>query len=246
MKNFLWRNDIRLHKYLSICGVASRRKSEKFIEEGRVKVNGQIIDKMGYVINQNDRVEVDNKLVTPEKKVYIVLNKPVGYLCTNDDGYDRKTIYDLIKIKDLKLFSLGRLDKDTGGLIILTNDGNFANSIIHPSNNIVKEYIVETSGKVPQELAYNFKKGITIENIVYKAEDVVITGKENILKIFLKEGKKREIREVFKYYSVRIKSLKRVALGGLRLEDMNLKEGKYIFFEHDEIINLIKNGRKGE
>ena len=134
---------MRLQKYLSLCGVASRRKSEQLINEGRVKVNGNKISEMGYKVNLNDIVELDNKIIKPENKIYIILNKPKNVICTHNDKTNRKTIYDIIDYKN-KLFSVGRLDKETTGLIILTNDGDFANRVIHPSSNIIKEYYVES------------------------------------------------------------------------------------------------------
>ena len=147
---------MRLQKYLSLCGIASRRKSEQIICKGRVKVNGYVIDKLGQKINLNDTVELDNKIIKPEKKVYIILNKPKHILCTHDDRSNRKTIYDIIEYKQ-KLFSVGRLDKETTGLIILTNDGNLANQIIHPSGDVIKEYHVESYSEPGNDFIENMK-----------------------------------------------------------------------------------------
>lgn len=229
---------LRLQKYLSLCGIASRRKSEKIILDGRVKVNGSIINTLGYKVNINDNIELDDEKIIPEEKVYIVLNKPKNIICTHDDKSNRKTIYDIVNIKQT-VFSLGRLDKDSTGLIILTNDGDFANNIIHPAKQIFKEYYVESYFKPKDILIESFKKGIKIDNIFYKAENIKKTDNENILRIFLKEGKKREIRIVYDYFSMKIKELNRAAIGGLKLKDLNIKVGEYKFLNYNKIYNLI-------
>ena len=231
---------MRLQKYLSLCGIASRRKSEQIILEGRVKVNESIIDKVGYKVKINDIVEVDSEIITPERKVYIALNKPRNTICTHNDKTNRKTIYDIIDYKK-KLFSIGRLDKESTGLIILTNDGDFANKVIHPSNNIIKEYYVESYLEPDNKLIEDFKKGIQIDNSLYKAENIKKTDNKNILKIYLKEGKKREIRLVYKYFFIKIKELKRVAIGGLRLDELKIKEGEFINLSYEKIYNLVFN-----
>ncbi len=233
-------NKIRLQKYLSLCGIASRRKSEKIILDGRVKVNGSIINTLGYKVSFADKIELDNKKIIPQEKIYIVLNKPKNVICSHNDKINRKTIYDIADINK-SLFSLGRLDKDSTGLIILTNDGDFANNVIHPAKSIIKEYHVESYVKPIDILIENFKKGIKIDNILYKAENIKKTENENVLKIFLNEGKKREIRIVYDYFSIKIKVLKRVAIGGLRLKGLDIKEGEYKIFSYKKIYNLIFN-----
>lgn len=233
-------NKLRLQKYLSLCGIASRRKSEKIILDGRVKVNGSIIDTLGYKVGIDDKIELDNKKITPEEKIYLVLNKPKNIICSRNDKINRKTIYDIVDVNK-GLFSLGRLDKDSTGLIILTNDGDFANNVIHPSKNILKEYFVESYLKPDDILIENFKKGIKIDNILYKAENIKKTDNEKILKIILNEGKKREIRIVYEHFSIKIKVLRREAIGGLRLKDLDIKEGEYKIFSFNKIYNLIFN-----
>ena len=140
---------MRINKYLALCGVASRRKSEQFILDGKVKVNGKIIRDLFTDINiKKDKVELEGSLITlPSNYVYYKLNKPKGYLCTAVDDKGRKTIYDLVK-SEVRLFSIGRLDYDTEGLIILTNDGDLAQKISHPSHETEKEYIVKIEGNI--------------------------------------------------------------------------------------------------
>lgn len=229
---------MRLQKYLSLCGIASRRKSEQIIIDGRIKVNNEIVDKIGYKVDLNDVVEFDNVVVIPEKKVYIILNKPKNIICSHNDKSDRKTIYDIIDYKK-KLFSIGRLDRDSTGLIIMTNDGDFANKVIHPSNNIIKEYHVESYLKPGNKLIENFKKGIKIENVLYKAIDIKRTDDRNVLKIYLGEGKKREIRVVYNHFLIKIRKLKRTAIGGLRLDELKIKEGEYINLPYEKIYDLV-------
>lgn len=230
---------IRLQKYLASCGVASRRKSEEIIKNGRVKVNGSIVKEMGYKVLDIDKIEVDDVEIKPEKKVYLVLNKPPKVICSHRDKLKRKTIYDLIENHDLKIFSAGRLDNDSSGLLILTNDGDFSNMIIHPSSNILKEYYVETFSFIPDKLLNEFKNGIIIEDIKYNAVDIQRTDKNNSVLIYLNEGKKREIREVFNYFEIDIKILRRTAIGGLKLEELKIDVGKYKYFTLENLNKYI-------
>ncbi len=238
MKNSHLNKGVRLQKFLALSGISSRRKSEDIIIQGRVKVNGNIISERSFRVNENDIVEIDNKVIKPQNKTYLVLNKPENYLCTHSDKFGRKTIYDLIKLEDKRLFSLGRLDYNTSGLLILTNDGNFANKIVHPSFNIVKEYYVLTDCKIKNELIESFIKGVKINDINYKAINIEKKS-DNLVIIKLNEGKKREIREVFKHFKIKVKELKRIAIGNLKLDDLNIKQGQYKLFSYEEIIEKI-------
>jgi 23S rRNA pseudouridine2605 synthase len=227
---------LRLQKYLSLCGVASRRKSEELISQGEIKVNNVIITGMGYCVSPEDIVEYKKKIIKPLDKKYLILNKPAGYICSKSDPADRKTVYDIVK--DKSLFYIGRLDYDTSGILIMTNDGDFANSIAHPSNKILKRYLVESYDQMDPILIKSFKKGILIDNIIYKAENIEIIS-INKLKIDLYEGKKREIRMVYKKFKIKIKSLKRFAIGAMILDELNIKEGKYKSLTLDEIKRKI-------
>ncbi len=234
---------MRLQRYLASCGICSRRSSIEIIEAGRVKVNGRLVREKGFNINEfNDIIELDNKKIFPEKKIYIVLNKPPGYLCSHKDPWKRKTIYDIVKINDIKLFSLGRLDYKSSGLIILTNDGDFANKVTHPSGNIIKKYYMESIDPIPDKLIEDFKRGIKIDDEIYKA---VIIKKifPNKLLIDLHEGKKREIRIVCKVYSVEINILRRISIGNLSMEKLKLNEGEYRFYSLKDINQLIFSGK---
>lgn len=231
-------NGIRLQKYLSLCGISSRRKSEEIINAGRVKVNGEKILNKGHRVFEGDIVELDGKQIKPEQKIYIVLNKPAGYLCSHLDKFGRKTIYDILKIKNFKLFSAGRLDYNSKGLLIISNDGDFINKITHPKFKIIKEYYVETKTSVPKKLCNEFTHGIVINNEKYKALSIKKLN-DKLVSIKLQEGKKREIRNVFKFFKIQITSLTRVSIGNLKLENLMLKEGEYKFFSKEELSKLI-------
>ncbi|MBN2546757.1 MAG: rRNA pseudouridine synthase [Spirochaetes bacterium] len=238
MKNSRSNNDVRLQKFLSLSGISSRRNSENIINQGRVKVNGVVIFDRSYRVNENDNVEIDNKAIKPQRKIYLVLNKPENYLCTHSDKFGRKTIYDLIKSEDIRIFSLGRLDYKSSGLIILTNDGDFANKVVHPSNNIIKEYNVLADSTINDDLIDHFLKGIKINGITYKALNIERKNKNTVI-IRLNEGKKREIREVFKFFKINVKELKRTAIGNLKLDELKIKQGHFKSFSYKEIIEKI-------
>lgn len=238
MKSFHLNEGVRLQRYLALCGISSRRKSEDIIKSGMVKVNGKIVLDRAYRVYNGDSVELNGNIIKPEKKIYFVLNKPPMFLCSHSDSFGRKTIYELICNSDKRLFSVGRLDYESSGLIILTNDGDFANRISHPSSVVIKEYYVEADREIPDQLVENFVKGIVIDNITYKAISVFKAGKK-IAIIKLNEGKKREIREVFLHFQLKVVKLQRVAIGGLRLENLKLKEGEYRSFLKEELVNLI-------
>jgi 23S rRNA pseudouridine2605 synthase len=231
-------NKIRLQKYISSCGIASRRKSEELIKEGKIKVNGEAVTQMGFCVSVNDVVEYNGQIIKPSDKIYLVLNKPPKFVCSREDYLKRQTIYDIIDDDKHSIFSVGRLDFASCGILILTNDGDFANKLAHPSGNIIKTYIVESSDDVPQNLVTDFKKGVVVDDVKYKAYDVKRIGK-NVMEILLQEGKKREIREVYKSFNLRIKKLERVSIGYLKLDSLNLGQGEFKYFTLNELEGLI-------
>lgn len=234
-------NGIRLNKYLSSCSIASRRKSEQYILTGRVKVNGLIVTNLATFVKDSDVVEVDGKKINKSKKIYIIFNKPENTVCSKKDYNNRKTIYDIIKINDLNIFSIGRLDYKSSGLLILTNDGDFSNNLAHPSKLLVKEYTVEIdyiTDQIFHNLATKFKNGIKIEGTLYKAVELKKVNK-NTVKVYIIEGKKREIRVVFNYFNIKIKRLCRTKIGNMDIKKLSLKEGEYIFLSKEEILKLI-------
>ncbi len=217
---------IRLQLYLARCGVASRRASESYILDGRVSVNGEIITSLGTKVSLSDIVMVDNKEISlEEKKRYVLLNKPTGYVCSLSDEKNREVAADLLKPHFTeRLFNIGRLDMFSQGLIIFTNDGDFMQKLSHPSSQVEKEYVVETSTQIPKDLITSFQSGIRVDGIFYKCRKSELVNNKKA-KFILIEGKNREIRRIFEHYNIGIKSLTRIRIGHLLLE--NLPSGGY-------------------
>lgn len=230
-------DEIRLQAFLAHCGVASRRASEKIILDGRVSVNGNVVTELGTKVSLSDKVQVDGKEIHLEKsKRYVLLNKPLGYVCTQQDEKGRPVAVDLLKDKyKERLYNVGRLDMFSHGAIIFTNDGDFAAKLSHPSAEIEKEYIVETSLPLPRYLAEDFRHGIRIENVFYKAKDAEEINSHK-MRVVLVEGKNREIRRVFESYDAAIRNLVRVRIGNVQLG--NLKDGESRDLTRSEISGL--------
>jgi 23S rRNA pseudouridine2605 synthase len=232
----------RLQKYMARCGVASRRKCEEIILLGKVKVNNKVVNELGYKIDaDNDKVTVDNKLIKPEeKKVYIALNKPEGYVSTVKDEKGRKTIIDLIKIEE-RVYPIGRLDYDTSGLILLTNDGDIYNKIIHPREEKNKIYIAIIKGIPSKEEIERFENGINIDGyITAKASFKVLKSNSDCseVKIMIHEGKNRQIRKMCEAIKHPVLKLKRVQIGDIKLGD--LPKGEWRFLNDNEL-NYLRN-----
>lgn len=230
----------RLQKYMASCGVGSRRNCERIIQAGRVKVNGQEIKELGIKIDSDsDIISVDDKIITiEENKVYIILNKPEGYLCTLKDERGRKTVLDLVKVKE-RIFPIGRLDYDTSGLLIMTNDGDIYNKVIHPREKIDKIYEAEIEGIPTEEEIKKFCSGIDIGGYVTApAEFVIVSGKKNssIVKITIHEGKKRQIRRMCKAIKHPVRTLKRVAIGKITFTE--IEKGEWRFLSSEEVLYL--------
>ena len=232
---------MRLNKYLSRAGVASRRECDKLIFNGCIKINGKIMKNYSYQVLDSDVVQYNNKYIEVESTYsYYLLNKPRGYICSNDDEKGRKTIFDLIP-SDERLFSIGRLDYDTTGIIIITNDGDFCQLLSHPRNNFTKKYYVVTDKKLTKENIMEIKKGIKVENTFMKAIFKFISSEKtnfNTWEIILKEGKNREIKRIFANYDTKVLHLHRFEFAGIGLR--NLKIGKFKKIKKNEI-NKIMN-----
>ncbi len=169
---------MRLQKYMALCGVASRRASEEIILKGRVRVNGEVIDYMGYEVDENvDEVEVDNVLIKPEaKKYYVLLNKPKGYVTTVSDEFDRPTVMELVKDVHARIYPVGRLDYDTAGLLIMTNDGDFAHVLTHPSHAVNKAYIAQLNVLPDADKLNQLRNGVLLDGkLTSKAKVEVLT-----------------------------------------------------------------------
>ena len=243
--------EIRLNKFIASSGCCSRRKADELIKAGKVKVNGKIIKELGLKINpEKDKVEVEGKKIKPqEEKIYIKLYKPRGYLTQlGKDKFGRKTLTDLFKeigIKE-KVFPVGRLDYDSEGLLILTNDGDFANLIMHPKNKIQKTYLVEVKGRVNLEKFNKMKKGKHLEDGTYLKPDElkIIKKKRNstILEITIHSGQKRIIRRYMKEFGHPVLRLTRTRIGNINLGD--LKAFKWAKLDKKEVEKLKKLASK--
>ena len=212
------------------CGVASRRSSEDIIKQGRVRVNGEVVDFMGFEVDEeNDIVEVDGvKIRTEVKKYYIALHKPKGYVTTVSDEFDRPTVMELVKDIRSRIYPVGRLDYDTSGLLLLTNDGDFANILTHPSHAVNKAYIAQLN-TLPDAAALNtLRKGVMLDGKLTapaKVEVLKATKHNCEIKVTIHEGRNRQVRRMFEEIGAEVTMLKRISVGNVTLG--NLPEGKW-------------------
>lgn len=226
-------NRIRLNKLIAEGGIASRRSADKIIEEGRVQVNGRKVYELGIKVDPNvDRITVDNKpLRSRHELVYAMFNKPRGVLTTMEDPLERPTIKEYVENLPVRLFPVGRLDWDSEGLLILTNDGDYANRIMHPKEEITKTYLVKIDGIPREEQIQKLLRGVTIVGgkVAARSVEKIKRGKEQYawLKIVITEGKNRQIRQMFEKIGFDVLKLQRVAIGRLRLG--NLDRGEMVF-----------------
>ena len=232
----------RLQKFMASCGIASRRKCEELILSGKVKVNGVIVKELGVKVNGNkDKIEYNEKIIKPEeKKVYIILNKPEGYITSVKDEKNRKTVLDIVKVKE-RIYPIGRLDYDSSGLLLLTNDGDIYNKIIHPRVEITKKYIAVVKGEFKKQELEKFKNGVDIGGyITAKAEIKVLKYEDDktTVEIGIHEGKNRQIRKMCAALNHNVLALKRISIGKIKLG--NLKRGEYRALTKEEL-NYINN-----
>ncbi|AUD65370.1 hypothetical protein BK011_06585 [Tenericutes bacterium MZ-XQ] len=223
----------RLQKVLAQANIASRRKSEEMILEGRVKVNGKVITELGFKVNKTDDIEVDGKPIKLAEHLYFLLNKPTGFLSTVKDDKGRRTIMDLLEPahQDIRLYPVGRLDYDTAGLLLLTNDGDFTNHMTHPSYHIEKEYLVRVKGIVIRKKIVELRKGVTIDNNYHarpKAVRLIELNKDHqstLLSMTLIEGKNKQVRKMIEALGYEVKNLTRVRYDFLTLD--GVERGTY-------------------
>ena len=213
---------MRINKYLALCGVASRRKVEEFIINGQVKVNDKVVTNLATDIDlKKDVVTVSGEKVSvAEEYVYYMLNKPKGYVCSVEDEKGRKTVLDLVHDDSHRIFPVGRLDYNSEGMLILTNDGDLAQRLTHPSNEVEKKYIVKVEGSIVESELAVLRAGVVVDGEKFGKCNVVLTntdGKISRLEVVLKEGKNREIRRMFEAIGKNVIFLKRVSVGMLKL-----------------------------
>ena len=228
---------MRINKLLSSLGIASRRAIDKYIEEGRIKVNG-VIASTGIDVTEEDEIYIDNKKIETnriEEKVYFMLNKPLEVLSASSDDRGRKTVVDLIKT-DKRIFPIGRLDYMTSGLILLTNDGELFNRLVHPKSEIYKKYYIKVFGEVKKEEIEELKKGVLLEDgktLPAKVSGIKYDKNKTSMYISIREGRNRQIRRMIEKFGYKVLMLRREKIGELSLGD--LKEGKYRELTKEEI-----------
>ena len=235
----------RLQKYLANCGVASRRKCEEYILQGRVKVNEKTVSELGIKVNpEKDIIKFEEKEIKPEKKfVYILLNKPIGYVTTVNDQFGRDTVLDLVKVKE-RVVPVGRLDMYTSGALILTNDGDFVYKVTHPRHEIEKTYTVTVKGIVQDSEVKMLKNGVVIEDYKTKPAKVKILKtdiEKNIsrLETTIHEGKNRQIRKMCEAVGRKVLALHRSKIGKIGVKDLEI--GKWRYLQPKEVQEILKS-----
>ncbi|MDZ7798783.1 MAG: pseudouridine synthase [Patescibacteria group bacterium] len=225
---------MRLNKYLSLCGVASRRKADQIIKQGRVKINSQVVKELGIKINpEKDEVLVNNKPCQVKEYAYLALNKPRAYVCTRADFKGEKSVYKLLPEKYHHLKIAGRLDKNSEGLLILSNDGDFIYRLTHPKFKHEKEYQVELSDKLSSENLLKLKKGVKLEEGLARFDKIKKIDDKKY-KIIIHQGWKRQIRRMFEEIGYKTDELSRVRIGKLEIDDLDL--GKYKKISKNQVI----------
>ena len=234
----------RLQKYLANCGVASRRKCEEYIKQGKIKVNGEIVNELGTKINpEEDIIEFENKTIKQNSKnIYILLNKPIGYVTTADDQFGRDTVLDLVKVRE-RIVPVGRLDMYTSGALILTNDGDFVYKVTHPKHEIEKTYTVTVKGIVENGEVEQLRQGVKIEEYITKPAKVRILKKDtekdiSRLEITIHEGKNRQVRKMCEAVGRKVLALHRSKIGNIGVKDIEL--GKWRYLNLKEVEQLTK------
>ncbi|ADL68862.1 pseudouridine synthase [Thermoanaerobacterium thermosaccharolyticum DSM 571] len=232
----------RLQKYLAECSIASRRKCEQLILDGKIKVNGTVIKNLGIKIDPDkDIVEYDGRVVAKvQHNIYIMLNKPTGFITTVKDQFGRPSVLDIIKIKD-RIYPVGRLDCDTSGLLLLTNDGDIANKLMHPKHEIDKVYIAKIRGIPDDKDLDRFRNGLLLDNRLTAKAKIEILKKINndaLVKIVIHEGRNRQIRRMCELIGHPVMTLKRIKIGDLELG--NLKVGQWRYLSGEEV-QYLKN-----
>ena len=238
---------MRINKYIASCGVASRRKAEELINAGRVKENGKIINELSFQVDENnDRVEVDEKLIGLEERlVYIMLNKPEGYVTTVKDQFDRKSVIDLVKDVGERVYPIGRLDYETSGLLLLTNDGDLTYKLTHPKHEVDKTYIATLKGIPTLNEMKNFEKGLYIEDYKTAPAKIKVLKKNEeknycVCEIKIHEGRNRQVRKMCRAINHPVMNLRRKAMGKIVLKDVEIGQYRYLTQEEIDYLKTVK------
>ncbi|HRZ86601.1 MAG TPA: pseudouridine synthase [bacterium] len=232
---------IRLQKLMADAGIDSRRKCEEIMLQGRVTVNGKTVTKLGTTVEPSDKVLVDGKSIKSPKKVYILLNKPAGYVCSHADYGDRPLVYSLLREQGLRLFTVGRLDYDTEGAILITNDGDFSLKVSHPRYEVTKVYDATVTGEIGKEEISRLEKGIVLDGRKVtgtKVLHVTRFEKRALVRLSIHEGRNRQVKRMFEQIARRVVHLRRVQIGFLKIGP--LKCGQYRYLTAGEINRFLK------
>ena len=235
---------IRLNKFIADAGVCSRREADQLILDGKIKLNDKVVTTLGVKVKENDKVTYNNKLLKSERFRYIILNKPRNFITTVKDTHNRKTVMDLIEgaCKE-RVYPVGRLDRDTTGLLILTNDGELTKRLTHPSFGVRKKYIIQLSSSIHPDCLVEMTKGVQLDDGIVKYDEVVY-GKNGTdrtqLIVTLHSGKNRVIRRTMEYFEKELLYLDRIEFAGIKKRD--LQRGKWRFLDHKELgfLKMVK------
>jgi len=235
---------VRLNKYIASCGAASRRGADALVESGRVTVNGCVVKGHGMDIDvHKDTVCIDGvELRLEQSKIYIMLNKPAGMLTTCRDDRGRKTVLEIVNGVDERLFPVGRLDYDTEGLLLMTNDGDFAYQCTHPKHEQDKTYYAEVNGELTSAALSRLKQGVAIDGRITSKAKIKILGKsgnQTKLTIAIHEGRNRQVRKMFEAVGCRVSYLKRTAIGNLTIGDLGLGQWRYLTEKDFSLLGII-------
>ncbi len=235
---------MRLNKFIATAGICSRRAADELIRQGKIKINGEKVTELATEVDESfDKVEYEGEIISlVTKKYYIVLNKPEGYITSAKDQFDRDSVMDLVSDINTRIYPVGRLDYNTSGLLIMTNDGDFANIVTHPKNNVYKTYIARINGTLKESELNKLRRGVKLnDGLTAPAKVEVLTlfnNKESEIQISIHEGKNRQVRRMFEAIGFRVLKLKRIAVGSVILG--NLPEGRWRHMTSYEIESLRK------
>lgn len=237
---------IRLNRYIAHCGVCSRRDADELIADGKIKINDQVVTEMGHKVMPGDKVYYGKRLLKKENYIYVLLNKPKDFITTTNDPHERKTVMDLVKkAGDERIFPVGRLDRHTTGLLLLTNDGDLAEKLSHPSHNVKKIYKVGLNKPLAPEHYEEIVNGITLEDGPVKVDELALVSSDRTeVGIEIHLGRNRIVRRIFEHFDYKVSRLDRVVYAGLN--KMNLPRGKWRFLTDQEVGRLKKRKKKAD
>lgn len=241
----------RIQKRVAASGITSRRKAEELILEGRIKVNGVVVNTLGYKVGPRDEITLDDVVITRVQKIYVVMNKPCGIISSCNDEHDRTTVIDILpkELEEYRLFPIGRLDYDTKGVLLLTNDGDFMNQMVGPSSGIQKEYLARVKGIVTANELTKLEKGVNIRGeitlpAIASIESIDRKNGSSLVRLTITQGRYHQVKEMFSAIGYEVKKLTRIRFGNITIND--LKEGDVRFLTVHEVKTLYDLAKKSK